>query len=83
MKVQILWKPTIQKSRTTYVSEIEKFCTTILAASDEGITKCSFNSRLVWVITVEKVLIADYSRKIVPLCSVIYLDSATEGDGAS
>jgi len=53
-----------------------------LAASDEGITICSFNSRLIWVITEEKVSIGDYSHKIIPSFSVIYLDSAAEGNGA-
>jgi len=65
-----------------YVSEIEKLCTTLLAASAEGITKCSFNSRLIWVFTVEKGLIGDYSHKIITSFSVIYLDSAAEGNGA-
>ena len=70
-------------SRTTYVSQIAKLCTTVSAASGEGIPKCSFNSRLIQVITVEKVLIGGYSHKIIPLFSVIYLDSTAEGNGAS
>jgi hypothetical protein len=54
-----------------------------LAASGEGIPKCSYNSRLIQIITVEKVLLGDYSQKIITLFSVIYLDSTAEGNGAS
>jgi hypothetical protein len=54
-----------------------------LAASGEEISKYSFNSRLVQVITVEKILIGDCSHKIITLFSVIYLDSTAEGNGAS